>query len=140
MTETIEKLQNLKQEREALINNFEEQFEKVVDLFNDTYGTTAEVVFYTDPKEKYSLLTTSANEIYTKEIVFGYQKIARKWRLTFENEKGEVLPLTDASLSIRMSFLSVYGVLLEQMAKNIRNDNNQIRRILTEFNPTGEYQ
>lgn len=140
MTETIEKLQNLKQEREALINNFEEQFEKVVDLFNDTYGTTAEVVFYTDPKEKYSLLTTSANEIYTKEIVFGYQKIARKWRLTFKNEKGEVLPLTDASLSIRMSFLSVYGVLLEQMAKNIRNDNNQIRRILTEFNPTGEYQ
>lgn len=126
-------IEELKRERNQLVNTFEVVFEEVSKMFEDTYGTTVEVVYYSDPNEKFSCLTRTKSETYSYEIAYGYQKIARKWQLTVKTDDGGLKPLSDGSLPIRVSFISIYSDLLKEMEQIIRKDNAQIKRIIQQF-------
>ena len=123
-------LKEAAEERKKLIEQFEGLFTEAVELFSDTCGTEAEVTFYSDPNEKYSLLTKEANEIYTHKITYGYGKLARHWRLTVSTSEGEKKPLSDGSLPIRLAFLQIHKELLSAIVTNLQKDNDQIKRFI----------
>ncbi len=120
----------LRSEREYLLEEFEKRWEKVIGIFDEVFGVAAEVSFYADPLEKYSLLTETKSDIYSYSIVYGWQKIHREWQLTLSTEGGEPAPLEDAGLPLRLAFLSVYTDLLMEMAVRFRSDNKLIRETL----------
>ena len=129
----IETLHALKEERQNLLDTFEGMFSEITKLFEDTYGTTAQVSFFSDPLEKYSLLTKKENETYTYKITYGFGKLARKWQLIVSTEDSDPRPLTDAPISIRLAFLQVHKDLLEAITTNLKNDNEQIKRFLDQY-------
>ncbi len=126
-------LKEAAEERKKLIEQFEGLFAEAVELFSDTCGTEAEVTFYSDPNEKYSLLTKEANEIYTHKITYGYGKLARHWRLTVSTSEGEKKPLSDGSLPIRLAFLQIHKELLSAIVTNLQKDNDQIKRFIDQY-------
>ena len=128
-------LKEVAEERHKLLDHFEVLFTEAVGLFclADTCGTEAEVTFYSDPNEKYSLLSKEANEIYTHKITYGYGKLARHWRLTVSTSEGEKKPLSDGSLSIRLAFLQIHKELLSAITANMQKDNDQIKRFIDQY-------
>lgn len=126
-------LQHLKAERQELLNKFEQIFSEVVSLFKDTCGTTASLSYFSDPNEKYSLLTKKENETYTYKIIYGWGKVSRKWQLSVSTEDSDPRPLTDAPLPIRLAFVQIHEDLLEAIEANLRNDNQQIKRFIDQY-------